>query len=39
MPYMLELACVIALAVGDWADFGIILAMLLANGILGFHSN
>lgn len=37
MPYMLELACVISLAVADWPDFGIILAMLLANGFLGFH--
>lgn len=37
MPYMLELACIIALAVGDYPDFGIILAMLCANGFLGFH--
>lgn len=37
MPYMLELACIIALAVEDYPDFGIILAMLLANGFLGFH--
>lgn len=37
MPYMLELACIVALAVGDYPDFAIILAMLLANGFLGFH--
>ena len=37
MPYMLELAAVIALAVNDYTDFGIIVAMLLANGFLGFH--
>lgn len=37
MPYMLELACIIAVAVGDYPDFGIILGMLLANGFLGFH--
>lgn len=37
MPYMLELACIIALAVGDYPDFGIILGMLLANGFLSFH--
>jgi magnesium-transporting ATPase (P-type) len=37
MPYMLELACIIAIAVQDFPDFGIILAMLLANGFLGFH--
>mmetsp|Transcript_4268 Transcript_4268/g.6401 ORF Transcript_4268/g.6401 Transcript_4268/m.6401 type:complete len:933 (-) Transcript_4268:1467-4265(-) len=37
MPYMLELACVIALACSDYPDFGIILAMLCANGFLGFY--
>jgi len=36
MPYMLELALVIAAAVGDWPDVGIIGTMLLANGFLGF---
>jgi magnesium-transporting ATPase (P-type) len=37
MPYMLELACIVAIAVQDYPDFGIILAMLLANGFLSFH--
>lgn len=37
MPYMLEIACIIALAVEDFVDFAIILCMLLANGFLGFH--
>eukprot|EP01032_Pedospumella_encystans_P012369 gene12369-14317_t len=37
MPYMLELAAIIAIAVQDYTDFAIILAMLLANGFLGFH--
>ena len=37
MPYMLELACIIALAVEDFVDFAIIFAMLVANGFLGFH--
>jgi H+-transporting ATPase len=37
MPYMLELACIVAIAVQDYIDFAIILAMLLANGCLGFH--
>lgn len=37
MPYMLELAAVIAIAVQDYSDFGIILGMLLANGFLSFH--
>ena len=37
MPYMLELAAIIAIAVMDFEDFGIILAMLLCNGFLGFH--
>lgn len=37
MPYMLELAAIIAIAVQDYTDFAIILAMLFANGFLGFH--
>lgn len=36
MPYMLELAIIIAGAVEDWIDFGIIIAMLVCNGTLGF---
>jgi magnesium-transporting ATPase (P-type) len=36
MPYMLEVAFFIALAVGDYADVGILGAMLLANGFLGY---
>jgi len=37
MPYMLELAAIIALAVEDFEDFGIIAAMLICNGLLGFQ--
>lgn len=37
MPYMLELACVISAACGDWEDLGIILTMLICNGCLGFR--
>ena len=37
MPYMLEVACIIAAACQDWPDVGIILAMLIANGCLGFR--
>jgi magnesium-transporting ATPase (P-type) len=37
MPYMLELAAIIAISIKDYADFGIILAMLVANAFLGFH--
>ena len=36
MPYMLEVAAVISGACEDWADTGIIVAMLLANATLGF---
>eukprot|EP01038_Epipyxis_sp_PR26KG_P008642 gene8642-11682_t len=36
MPYMLELACVLALAVQDWIDFAIIAAIVISNGYLGF---
>ena len=37
MPIMLEVACIVALAIKDWADFGIIFCMLLCNGCLGFY--
>ena len=37
MPYMLELACILSLAVQDWVDFAIIFTMILCNGYLGFH--
>ena len=37
MPYMLELAAIIAIAVQDYVDFAIIASMLLCNGFLGFH--
>ena len=37
MPYMLELACILSLAVRDWIDFAIIFTMILCNGYLGFH--
>jgi magnesium-transporting ATPase (P-type) len=36
MPFMLELACVLALAVQSWIDFAIIAAILICNGVLGF---
>ena len=34
---MLELAAIIAIAVEDYIDFAIIMAILLVNGYLGFH--
>lgn len=37
MPYMLELAAIISIAVQDYADFGIITTMLICNGLIGFH--
>jgi len=37
MPYMLEIAIIIAGATQDWADFGIILAMLNINASVGFY--
>jgi magnesium-transporting ATPase (P-type) len=36
MPYMLEIACVLALAVESFVDFAIIAAILISNGVLGF---
>lgn len=37
LPFLIELAAIVALAVQDWIDFGIIAAILLINGILGFR--
>jgi magnesium-transporting ATPase (P-type) len=34
---MLELAAILAIAVQDYIDFAIIMAILLCNGYLGFH--
>lgn len=37
MPFMLEIACILALAVQSYPDFAIIGGILLSNGCLGFH--
>ncbi|KAI8987160.1 plasma-membrane proton-efflux P-type ATPase [Pilobolus umbonatus] len=36
IAYLIEIACIIAAVVGDWLDFGIILALLLINALIGF---
>lgn len=36
MPYILEVVAIIAFAVGDWPDGIIVVAMLVANAIVGF---
>jgi H+-transporting ATPase len=36
IPWMIEAAVVLTAAVGRWADFGIILVLLLMNGLIGF---
>ncbi|KAI8875309.1 plasma-membrane proton-efflux P-type ATPase [Backusella circina FSU 941] len=36
ISYLIEIACVIAGVVGDWIDFGIILALLFINALIGF---
>jgi H+-transporting ATPase len=37
LPILIELAAIISIAVGDYPDFGIIMAMLIINACLGFH--
>jgi len=37
LPLLIELAAIVSIAVQDYADFGIILAMLFINACLGFH--
>ena len=36
IPWMIEIAVVLSAIVGHWADFGIILTLLVANAIVGF---
>lgn len=36
ISYLIEISCVIAAVVGDWIDFGIILALLIINAIIGY---
>ncbi|KXN74721.1 H(+)-ATPase [Conidiobolus coronatus NRRL 28638] len=37
IAFLLELACIISGVVEDWIDFGIILAVLFLNAIIGFR--
>jgi len=37
LPLLIELAAIVSIAVQDYTDFGIILAMLFINACLGFH--
>mmetsp|Transcript_74956 Transcript_74956/g.117270 ORF Transcript_74956/g.117270 Transcript_74956/m.117270 type:complete len:1027 (+) Transcript_74956:67-3147(+) len=37
MPFMLEIAAIVSAVIPDWADFSIILAMLVLNALIGFH--
>ncbi|KAF9355533.1 hypothetical protein BGX26_006439 [Mortierella sp. AD094] len=36
IAYLIEIAVICAAVVGDWADFGIILALLFVNATIGF---
>ncbi|CAO3650557.1 unnamed protein product [Mucor hiemalis] len=36
IAYLIEIAVIIAAVVGDWLDFGIILALLFINALIGF---
>lgn len=36
IPWMIEIAAVLSLAVHHWEDFGLILALLLLNAVVGF---
>mmetsp|Transcript_2316 Transcript_2316/g.6143 ORF Transcript_2316/g.6143 Transcript_2316/m.6143 type:complete len:961 (-) Transcript_2316:115-2997(-) len=37
LPFLIELAAIVALAVQDWVDFAIIACILLVNAVLGFR--
>src|SRR6056297_3370080 len=36
IPWMLEVACILAAIAGRWEDFGVIFVMLLINGSVGY---
>jgi H+-transporting ATPase len=36
IAWMIEAAVILSALVGDWVDFGLILALLIANGVVGF---
>ena len=36
IPWMIEIAAILSALVKDWADFGIIMTLLILNGIVGF---
>jgi hypothetical protein len=36
IAYLIEAACILSAVLGDWTDFGIILALLLVNAFIGF---
>ncbi|TDX25578.1 plasma-membrane proton-efflux P-type ATPase [Rhodovulum visakhapatnamense] len=36
IPWLIEIAAILSLILSDWADFGVILAMLLVNAGVGF---
>ncbi|CAG8547823.1 15575_t:CDS:10, partial [Dentiscutata heterogama] len=36
IAYLIEVACIVAGIVKDWVDFGIILALLIVNALIGF---
>ncbi|KAI8367216.1 plasma-membrane proton-efflux P-type ATPase [Choanephora cucurbitarum] len=36
ISYLIEISCIIAAVVGDWIDFGIILALLIINAVIGY---
>jgi len=37
LPFLIEVAMIVALAVEDWVDFGIIAGIMLINALLGFR--
>eukprot|EP00842_Homolaphlyctis_polyrhiza_P001220 jgi/Hompol1/2099/HPOL_002181-RA len=36
ISYLIEIACIVSAVLGDWADFGILLALLIINALIGF---
>ncbi|KNC47793.1 plasma-membrane proton-efflux P-type ATPase [Thecamonas trahens ATCC 50062] len=37
MPWLIEIAAVLSIVVGDWKGLGIIVTLLVINAVIGFH--
>lgn len=39
MPWMIEIAVIVEIIEKDWVDFGVLFALLLMNGLIGWYED